>query len=51
MQENLVKMDVYIIWPRFIIYLDDGKEDVKRVSNIFFPNNSLSFLKSVEVKR
>ena len=35
----------------YLFEMYDGKEDVKRVSNIFFPNNSASLFKSFDVMR
>ena len=35
----------------YLFEMYDGKEDVKRVSDIFFPNNSALLFKSFEVKR
>ena len=35
----------------YLFEMYDGKENVKRVSHIFFPNNSLSLFKCVEVRR
>ena len=37
------------IYYLFAMY--GGKEDVKRVSNIFFPNNSASLFKRFEIMR
>ena len=53
MQEHFLKIVVFIMGPFFYYQYEiyDGKEDVKRVTYIFSPNNSLTLFKSFEVKR